>query len=268
MNRTLGLAAFSVLVAMVLFSSACSTQPMQSVTREKPVAATSATAAATATNLQRSALLGPGDQVDIFVWGYSDFSRRATVNFNGSLPYPMLGERPVARKSVSQVEEEIRIGLTDYIKDPIVRVSVASTRPLKIHLLGEIKTPGVYTLSTPNMALTEAIAQAGGLTTDARPSGVVIVRDTGEQIVVHTVDLRRIMIEGDSASNLVLGEGDVVYVPIARMADVAREARRVTDILVTLLYVEQTTILFESFLKALTHSPTRPGAPQTTVISP
>ena len=264
MIRELGLAARPMLVVvLVLLAGACGTKPVQTVVREKAPAVPSATAA----NLTRSALLGPGDQVDIFVWGYNDFSRRATVNFSGLLPYPILGELPVARKSVAQVEEEVRVALTDYIKDPIVRVSVASTRPMKIHVLGEVKAPGVYAMSTPNTALTEAIGQAGGMTSDARPSGVIVVRDTGKQIEIHTVDFHRITRAGDLDSNLVLAEGDVVYVPVAYLADIAREARRVTDVLTTLLFVEQTTILFESFLKALTHSDTRQGATQTTIIA-
>jgi ornithine carbamoyltransferase len=41
------------------------------------------------------------DQVDIFVWGYPDYTRRATVGFNGSLPYPVVGELAVAGKTLA-----------------------------------------------------------------------------------------------------------------------------------------------------------------------
>lgn len=251
------LAARHVLVVVLtLLTTACGTQPLETVVRDKAPAASQATTP----SLKRSPLLGPGDEVDVFVWGYNDFTRRATVTFDGGLPYPMLGELPVAGKSVAQVQEEIRAALTDYIKEPIVRVSVAAVRPLKIHVLGEVNKPGVYALSTPDTALVEAIGRAGGMTADARQNAVVVVRNAGEQIQIHTVDFRRITREGDLSSNLVLAEGDVVYVPVAVMADIAREARRMFDIVTPLLAVENAAILFEPFLKVLRWAPDRPGA--------
>ena len=262
MIRILGLAARPVLiVVLALLAGACGTQPVQTVVREKAPAVPSAAA----TNLRRSAPLGPGDQVDIFVWGYNDFSRRATVHFNGALPYPPLGEIPVAGKSVAQVEQEIRVALTDYVKEPIVRVSIATLRPQKVHVLGELRNPGVYALSTPNTTLVEAVGMAGGMTIDARQSGVVVVQSTDTQIRIHTVDFRQITREGNAAANLALAEGDVVYVPPAYLADIAREARRISDIIGALLNIETATILFEPFMKALTHAPDRPGAPATVI---
>lgn len=262
----LGLAARPVLVVVLaLLAGACGTRPVQTVVREITPSAPQATVAPAP---KKSARLGPGDQVDVFVWGYNDFSRRATVHFNGALPYPPLGEIPVAGKSVTQVEQEIRAALTDYVKEPIVRVSIATLRPQKVHVLGELRNPGVYALSTPNTTLAEAVGMAGGMTIDARQSGVVVVQRTDTQILIHTVDFRRITREGDLASNLVLGEGDVVYVPVTSTADVAREARRISDIIGALLSIETATILFEPFIKALTHAPDRPGAPQTVITTP
>ena len=253
-----------LILFLILLTGACATQPVQTVVHEK----VSPTPSVAARSFTQPALLRPGDQVEIFVWGYNDFSRRATVNFNGSLPYPMLGELPVAGKSVAKVEQEIRTALADYIKDPIVRVSVVSTRPQKLYVLGEVKSAGAVALNTPDTTLVEAIALAGGMTADARESEVIVVRNAGEQIKISTVDFRRITREGDLASNLLLADGDIVYVPVAYSADIAREARRVADIVAPLLYIENATILFEGFTKALTHAPDRPGAPQTTVVVP
>ncbi len=255
-------ARYVSVIVLTLLTGACATKAVQTVVRENAPAAPQATVPAP----KKSVRLGPGDLVDVFVWGYGDFSRRATVHFNGALPYPPLGEIPVAGKSVTQVEQEIRAALTDFIKEPIVRVSIATLRPQKVHVLGELRNPGVYALSTPNTTLVEAVGMAGGMTIDARQRGVVVVQRTDTQVQIHTVDFRQITREGNTAANLVLAEGDVVYVPPAYLADIAREARRITDIVATLLIIENATILFESFLKALTHSDTRPGAPQTTVI--
>lgn len=257
-------ARYVSVIVPVLLTGACATEPVQTVVREKAPSAPQATAPA----LKKSARLGPGDQVDIFVWGYSEFSRRATVNFNGALPYPILGEIPVAGKSVTQVEQEIRTALTDYVKDPVVRVSVSTLRPQKVYVLGEVTKPGTYALSTPDTTLVEAVGMAGGMSIDARQSGVVVVQSADTQVRIHTVDFRRITREGDLGSNVVLADGDIVYVPVAYMADIAREARRITEIVGALLFIENATILFEPFTKALTHAPDRPGANTQTVVVP
>jgi polysaccharide export outer membrane protein len=209
--------------------------------------------------VKKEPFLGVGDQVEIYVWGYSDFSRRATVDFNGTLSYAPLGQMVVSGKSLPQVEEQIRDGLSGFIKAPVVRVSVAVARPQRINVMGEVKNPGVFALTLPSASLAEAVAMAGGMTTDARGYDVIVIQRTEKQIFVHTVDFREITHGGNFSGNLALTDGDIVYVPAAYMADIAREARRLSDIFSAILGLEGATILMEPFIKALTHSPTRPG---------
>lgn len=256
-------ARYAAVTAVALLAGACATDPaVRTVIREKPPVASQAAAPV----IKRPTLLGPGDQVEVFVWGYSDFTRRATVTFNGALPYPVLGDIPVAGKSVAQVEQDIRVALGDYIKEPIVRVSVATTRPQRVQVLGEVRNPGVYALSTPNTTLVEAVAMAGGLTADARPGAVVLVQSTDTQVHIHTVDFHRVARAGDPAGNLILAEGDIVFAPVGALADVARDARRIADIVGAVLLIENTAIIFEAFLNALTRDANRLGAPTTTVV--
>lgn len=253
---------YAAVVALALLAGGCATDPVGTVVREKSPVVSQAAAPV----LKRPTLLRPGDQVDVFVWGYSDFTRRATVTFNGALPHPVLGEIPVAGKSVAQVEQDIRAALGDYIKEPIVRVSIATPRPQRVQVLGEVRNPGVYALSTPNTTLIEAVAMAGGLTVDARPEAVVLVQSTDTQVQIHTVDFHRVVRAGDPAGNLVLAEGDIVFVPVAALADVARDARRISDVVSAALLIQNSVIMFESFLNALTRDTSRLGSGTTTVV--
>ena len=93
-SRTFTMAFACVVAAMSL--AACVTSPPR--VERLDVSAESPRAAAPA--WRRAGLLGPGDQVDIFVWGYPDYSRRGTVGFNGSLPYAVVGELVVAGKTI------------------------------------------------------------------------------------------------------------------------------------------------------------------------
>jgi polysaccharide export outer membrane protein len=240
-------------------AAGCETVPMQVVSTPKPTAAPEPAAPAMP---RKTPVLGAGDQVEVFVWGYNDFSKRVTVNFDGALPYPMLGDIPVAGKTTLAVQEEIRAALTDFIKDPVVRVSVATMRPPKVNVLGEVSKPGVYSFTTPVTRLVEAISMAGGMTLDAQQKTVLVVRETNDQILLYTADFRRITKEGDVASNIALADGDVIYVPPLFMADAVREASRVATLIGSFLIFQNSVILLNPFIRALLHgnaiAPTNP----------
>jgi polysaccharide export outer membrane protein len=242
------------LAALVLLALAagCATEAPQRELRD--VSATPSRAVPPA--WRKPGVLGPGDQLDIFVWGYPDYTKRATVSPRGTLPHPMLGDLPVAGKTLAETQDTVRAALTDYIKDPVVRVTLAAHRPQRIHVLGEVAKPGVYPMAETDTSLIEALALAGGLTIDARESNVMVVRDVGTQVEVQTLDFRRITQEGDLAGNVALREGDIVYVPASRLADIAREATRLSQVVGALLVLQNVTVLFQPFLNALMHGTT------------
>ncbi len=217
------------------------------------------------------AVLGPGDEVEVFVWGYQDLSRKVTVNYAGALSYPLVGQVPAAGKTVEDLEQAMRSRLSDYIKEPIIKVSVASVRPYKFLVLGEVKRPGVYVMTAPNMRLFEGVAQAGGFTDDARQTELLIIREVESRVFVQPIDFSKIPTEGRTDGNVVLAEGDIVYVPVLGMADAARTARRFVDVLSPvlsaqsiLLNFQSSTILWEQFVKALRGEPIN----QQTIIVP
>ena len=245
--------ALTLALALPALLAACATEAPTLEVRDVPVTATARKAAPA---WRKAGVLGPGDQLDIFVWGYPDYTRRATVSSAGALPHPMLGDLQVAGKTVEQTQALVRAALTDYIKDPVVRVTLAGNRSQRIHVLGEVVKPGVYPMAEGDTSLIEVLAQAGGLTPDARGSNIVVVRELDKQVEIRTVDFRRITREGDLLSNLALQEGDIIYVPTSFMADATREASRLSQIVSTLLVIENATVLFQPFTRALLHGTT------------
>jgi polysaccharide export outer membrane protein len=217
---------------------------------------------------RRAGVLGPGDQLDIYVWGYPDYTRRAVVGFDGTLPYPVIGELRVAGRTLAQVQEDVRVALTDLVKDPVVRVTLAVSRPRRVQVLGQVAKPGVYGMAVPDATLTEMLASAGGLTPDARHSGILVVRDLGKQVEIHTIDLRRIARDGDASANPVLQDGDIVVVPLSVIADVAREASRLATLIGTLLLFQNVTLLWEPFTDALLNRPRVPVGGNPIVVTP
>ncbi len=117
--------------------------------------------------------IGAGDVLDITVFGNPDLSRTATVQTNGAISLPLLGDVQV----VGLTEEEIRNQLTellgrDYLVNPRVEVRVSEYRSQFVTVVGEVNKPGRKPLKGPTR-LIDVLVECGGFTT--RASGDVIV---------------------------------------------------------------------------------------------
>ena len=163
-------------------------------------------------------LVGPGDVLKVTVWGHDNLSRADAVSPQGTLPFPLIGEVPVAGLTAAQVEARIRELLDrDYIVDPRVSVAVQEYRSQKVFVLGEVAKPGVYPL-TGATSLLDVLSQAGGQTAAAGGSLLVTRAPAANGAApaaageVLRVNVKKLL-DGDPASNLRLQNGDTVFFP-------------------------------------------------------
>jgi polysaccharide export outer membrane protein len=160
--------------------------------------------------LTQEYLLGPGDVVDIVVFGDSDLTRTVTIRADGMISLPLVGEIPSLGLTPSQLADKIAGVLKPYFKEPRVTVTLSQARPVKVYLVGEVKSPGSYDMK-PGWTVVEAIAQAGGLTEKANLKKSVLIRRTANTVI--PLDLDRLILKGDQSANFSLAEGDVIQVP-------------------------------------------------------
>lgn len=141
--------------------------------------------------------LGPGDRIDIRVFGEEDLSISVLIGDSGVLNYPLLGEVQVAGLTVKEVEDQLTARLLgDYLIDPDVTVSVAEYRPVFIN--GEVNKPGAYPFQ-PGLTLQKAIALAGGFTERAARGNITLQSAEGEE-------------RKASGLNAIIQPGDVITV--------------------------------------------------------
>jgi polysaccharide biosynthesis/export protein len=144
-------------------------------------------------------LLDTGDRLRIFVYGQPNLSRLYTVDHDGKIAVPLIGELSARGKTSSQVQSLIRSRLgAEFVKDPQVTVDVQQNRPFFIY--GEVKTGGQYPYVS-GMTVETAIAIAGGFTERASERKYRITRRVNgfvEQI--------------EAPSDYVVKPGDTVYV--------------------------------------------------------
>jgi polysaccharide biosynthesis/export protein len=105
-------------------------------------------------------LLDSGDRLRIFVYGQPNLSRQYTVDHDGRISVPLIGDVMARGKTTSQVQATIRSRLgAEFVKDPQVTVDIQQNRPFFI--LGEVRNAGQYPYVS-GMTIETAIAIAGG----------------------------------------------------------------------------------------------------------
>ena len=152
----------------------------------------------------------PGDQLSVQVFGDQTLTQNVIVLADGTVDYPLIGRVPVAGKTPDQAAATFSARLRRYVRNPTVNVLIAQLGQPDVLVLGDVKTPGKYQLRS-DAKLTDAIAAAGGLvnTNGAFPDARVADANGN----VHSVSLQSLLQRGDTALDVPLGEGSVVYVP-------------------------------------------------------
>jgi polysaccharide export outer membrane protein len=155
-----------------------------------------------------SYVVGPMDVLVINSYDQTDLSGKFTVETDGSFTYPLIGRVHVGGLTLRAAEELIEKQLMagGFFKAPQITVSIEQYRSQKIHIVGEVRTPGTYPIAG-DMRLVEVLALAGS-TTPMASGEVVIVHESAKS---DRVDLRELE-NGDLSQNVRLANGDTLFV--------------------------------------------------------
>jgi polysaccharide biosynthesis/export protein VpsN len=139
--------------------------------------------------------LGPGDKINISVFGEPDLSMEFRLSDTGKLNYPFLGEIKVEGLSVAELEQAITRGLKGpYLVNPEVTVSIAEYRPF--FLSGEVAKPGGIPYQ-PRLTVERAIALGGGFTERAARNKIEVIRADDPTKTAVSVKLSDPVFPGD-----------------------------------------------------------------------
>ena len=118
--------------------------------------------------------LGANDRVRIIVFGQPTLTGEYTLDGNGVLAYPLIGNIEANNQTTSQLQQAIASRLDpDYLSNPSVSAEVITRRPF--YVIGEVQKPGNYPYVTDMTAL-NAVAMAGGYTYRAKQNQLYIKR--------------------------------------------------------------------------------------------
>lgn len=170
-------------------------------------------------------VIGPQDVLSIAVFDQDSLSGKFPVDSDGTFTFPLIGRVKAGGLTLRELEAELKTKLKDgFFKDPQLSVGVEQYRSQKIHIVGEVRSPGTYPLNG-DMSLIEALARAGSALptaageilivrarAGATPTGPILPQ--GESTDVTTVDLKELQ-SGVLNKNVALKDADTIFVPRA-----------------------------------------------------
>ena len=160
-------------------------------------------------------LIGPGDNLDIFVWQNPQLSVKVPVRPDGKISIPLVQDVAAVGRTPSALSHEITEKLKAYVKDPNVTVIVSSfVGPFsqQIRVIGEAAKPEAIPYRS-NMTILDVMIEVGGLTRFAAGDRSVVVRNfNGQHQTIHA-RLDSLINDGDVKDNIAMRPGDIVIIP-------------------------------------------------------
>jgi polysaccharide biosynthesis/export protein len=171
--------------------------------------------------------LAPGDSIRIKVYQNPDLSLDTNVHDNGSISFPLVRTVKLAGLTLPQAEGVLEKALQagGFVEKPQVAINMVQARRQQAYVLGDVARPGQFPLERKGTRLSELLASAGGIAATGAPS-VTISGTRAGQPMRQTVNLDDIFLDGQVSKDLVLADGDVLYVGRAPVAYIYGEAQR------------------------------------------
>src|SRR5882762_6179331 len=168
-------------------------------------------------------VIGPGDELEVAVYGAPDLSGHTRVSADGNISLPLIGYVRVAGLSSTEAAGAIEAQLrrSNVVNDPQVSVYVKEYTSSGISVAGEVIKPGFYSAVGPHR-LFDVLQAAGGPTDKA--TNKVVISHRGEKDAT-TLSISKNPAEM-TASNVELQPGDTVVVPKAGIVYVLGEVTR------------------------------------------
>jgi polysaccharide biosynthesis/export protein len=139
------------------------------------------------------------------------------VRPDGRITTPLISDMPAVGKTPAMLADDMKIALSEYIKDPIVSVIVENfngTFSQQVRIVGATEKPASIPFRA-NMTVLDAMIAVGGLNQYAAGNRARLVRydrKTGKQ-VQYNLRLGKLLKDGDPSANVQLEPGDVIIIP-------------------------------------------------------
>jgi protein involved in polysaccharide export with SLBB domain len=154
-------------------------------------------------------VIGPGDELQIKIWGQVQANLRVIVDRSGQIYIPQVGQVSVAGIHYGDLEKHLKSEISKSFKNFDLTVNIGRLRSIQVLVVGEARYPGTYTISALS-SLVNAIFASGGPAPQGSLRDIQVRRD-GKTIT--DFDFYELLIHGDKSKDFRLQSGDVLYIP-------------------------------------------------------
>ncbi|MEZ5512794.1 MAG: SLBB domain-containing protein [Steroidobacteraceae bacterium] len=168
-------------------------------------------------------IVGPGDELNVQLFGSQNKNLRLVVSRDGRVSFPELGPISVVGKRFSQVKADVESRVSQQMIGVRASVSIGDVRGIRVFVLGEVKRPGSYTVSGLATITTALFASSG-----VKPIGSLRdIQLKRQGATIRRLDLYDMLLRGDTSDDAKLLPGDVIFVPpVGSTVSVDGEVRR------------------------------------------
>ena len=159
--------------------------------------------------------IGPGDDLEIFIWRNPELSTKVPVRPDGRISVPLIEDLEVTGKTATELARDIEKQLGVYVQDPNVTIIITGFGgpfDQQIRVVGAATNPQAIDYRA-NMTALDAMIAVGGLTQFAAGNRAALHRNTAEGKKKYRVRLDDLIKKGDISANVELRPGDILIIP-------------------------------------------------------
>ena len=154
-------------------------------------------------------VVGPGDQLNVQLFGSQNRNLRLVVGRDGRISFPELGPIAVGGRSFQSVATDIERRVEQQMIGVRASVGMGDTRSIRVFVMGEANRPGSYTVSGLS-TMSSALYAAGGIKPFGSLRDIQLKR---QGAIVRRFDLYDLLLRGDTGDDTKLLPGDVIFIP-------------------------------------------------------
>ena len=154
-------------------------------------------------------VIGPGDELQIKIWGQVQATLRVIVDRSGQIYIPQVGQVSVAGVHYGDLEKHLKDEVSKAFKNFSLAVNIGRLRSIQVVVVGNARYPGTYTISSLS-TLINAIFVSGGPSAQGSLRHIQVRRDGA---TITDFDFYDLLIKGDKSKDVRLQPGDVLYIP-------------------------------------------------------
>ncbi len=154
-------------------------------------------------------VIGPGDELQVRIWGQVEANLRVIVDRAGQIYIPQVGQVSVAGVHYSELEGHLKREISKIFRNFNVTANIGRLRSIQVVVVGNARYPGTYTISSLS-TLVNAIFASGGPSPQGSLRHIQVRRDGA---TVTDFDFYDLLIKGDKSKDVRLQSGDVLYIP-------------------------------------------------------